>query len=254
VRTGLRARVGLVMETGDAMEQHHMATLFGYGAEAVHPWLAFETVATLFAEAHGKADADTERPGPALAQSRYRTALEKGLLKVLAKMGISTLSSYCGAQTFDALGLGGRRDRPLLRRHGLAGGRSVGCASSAKTCCCVTAGRSVPMAWRRRALADHGRVRFRKDGEVHAWAPQTVLALQQAVGSARVHARRHEPRRGVAHLCRTRRGGAPVTVRDLLALRPASPIAHRGGRAGRGHSRPLRLVGDVARRALARGA
>jgi hypothetical protein len=69
VRTGLRARVGLVIEAGDAMEQHHMAALFGYGAEAVHPWLAFETVATLFAEAHGKADADPERPGPALAQS-----------------------------------------------------------------------------------------------------------------------------------------------------------------------------------------
>jgi glutamate synthase (ferredoxin) len=80
VRTGLRAQVGIVVETGDAVEQHHVATLFGYGAEAVYPWLAFETVATLFTEAvtHGRDDGDTERPGPALAQSRCAPGSRRG--------------------------------------------------------------------------------------------------------------------------------------------------------------------------------
>ncbi|MFN9204595.1 MAG: glutamate synthase large subunit [Gemmatimonas sp.] len=223
VRTGLRARVGLVIEAGDAMEQHHMAALFGYGAEAVHPWLAFETVATLFAEAHGKADADPERPGPALAQSRYRTAIEKGLLKVLAKMGISTLSSYCGAQTFDALGLGADViDRCFAGTASPMGGLSLRELSE-----------DVLLRHRRAygpdgvaltGLPDHGRIRFRKDGEQHAWAPQTVLALQQAVGSARASRAGTSPDEAWRTFAERAAGGAPTTVRDLLTLRPASPI------------------------------
>ncbi|MCA0374099.1 MAG: glutamate synthase large subunit [Gemmatimonadetes bacterium] len=223
VRTGLRARVGLVVEVGDAIEQHHMATLFGYGAEAVHPWLAMETVATLFAEAHGKADADTERPGPAAAQSRYRTAVEKGLLKVLAKMGISTLASYCGAQTFDALGLGADViDRCFAGTSSPLGGLSMRELSEdvlqrhrrAFTADGAPAGH----------LPDHGRVRFRKDGESHAWAPQTVLALQQSVGSARATRAGTSADDAWRTFAERAAGGAPATVRDLLSLRPATPI------------------------------
>src|SRR6185312_13650630 len=82
VHTGLRARVGLVAEAGDAFDIHHFATLIGYGADAA------------------------PRPTPAEARGQFRAAAEKGLLKILSKMGISTLSSYCGAQIFEALGLG----------------------------------------------------------------------------------------------------------------------------------------------------
>src|SRR5207253_1360433 len=89
---GLRTRVGLIAEAGDAWDVHHFAALIGYGAEAVHPWLALESV-----QAH-VADED--------ARARFRAAAEAGLLKILSKMGISTLSSYCGAQIFEALGLG----------------------------------------------------------------------------------------------------------------------------------------------------
>ena len=182
VRAGLRARVGLVVEAGDALDQHHVAALFGYGAEAVHPWLAMETVATLFAEAHGRADADPERPTPSVAQSRYRAALEKGLLKVLAKMGISTLSSYCGAQTFDALGLGADViDRAFAGTASPLGGISL--RELAEDL--LHRHRRGYGAEAAAALPDAGRVRFRKDGEPHAWAPPTVLALQQAAGSAR---------------------------------------------------------------------
>ena len=223
VRTGLRAGVGLVVEAGDAMEQHDVAALIGYGAEAVHPWLAFDTVATLFSEAYGKSDADTDRPGPAQAQSRYRSAVEKGLLKVLAKMGISTLSSYCGAQMFDAIGLGGEViDRCFAGTASPLGGltfrelfedvlarhrRAYGSDAAAHT-----------------SLADMGRMRFRKDGEPHAWAPTTVQALQQAVGSARAPRTTMTPDDAWRTFNERANGGAPTTVRDLLAIREGHAI------------------------------
>ncbi len=225
VRTGMRARVGLVVESGDAMEQHHVATLVGYGAEAVHPWLAMETVATLFSEAnHGRTDADAERPGPALAQSRFRAAVEKGLLKVLAKMGISTLASYCGAQTFDAIGLGADViDRCFAGTTSALGGLTMRELSE-----------DVMLRHRRAygpdstasvALPDFGRVRFRKEGEQHSWAPQTVLALQQAVGSARSSRAATSADEAWRTFAERAQGTMPATVRDLLALRPATPIA-----------------------------
>src|SRR5213593_3128228 len=92
LRKGLRTRLGLVAEAGDAWDVHHVAALIGYGAEAVHPWLALESVRALVAGDD--------------APATFRAAAEKGLLKILSKMGISTLSSYCGAQIFEALGLG----------------------------------------------------------------------------------------------------------------------------------------------------
>src|SRR5215208_6789879 len=85
VHTGLRARVGLVAETGDAFDIHHFATLIGYGAEAVHPWLALEGVGEIFGTPPRREKEDTEpRPGPQEARLRYRTAAEKGLLKILS--------------------------------------------------------------------------------------------------------------------------------------------------------------------------
>src|SRR5881227_2444277 len=91
LRQGLRTRLGLAAEAGDAWDVHHFAALIGYGAEAVHPWLALASVRA--------------RLTPQ-ARTGFRAAAEKGLLKILSKMGISTLSSYCGAQIFEALGLG----------------------------------------------------------------------------------------------------------------------------------------------------
>jgi glutamate synthase (ferredoxin) len=102
VRQGTRTRCGLVVESGDAREVHHCALLLGYGAGVVNPYLAFETIAELVRDGH--------LPGVTFeaAVEHYIKALNKGILKVMSKMGISTLQSYCGAQIFEAVGLDGR--------------------------------------------------------------------------------------------------------------------------------------------------
>ena len=92
VKTGLRTSTGLVISTGSAREVHHFALLAGYGAEAVHPWLAYRTIASM-----------SDKPEE--ANKKFIKAIGKGLYKVMSKMGISTYQSYCGAQIFEAIGL-----------------------------------------------------------------------------------------------------------------------------------------------------
>ena len=98
IRKGLRTSVGLVVETGEAREVHHFCVLAGYGAEAINPYLAFETINALTVNIE-------EGINPRTARMRYTKAIDKGILKVMSKMGISTYQSYCGAQIFDAVGL-----------------------------------------------------------------------------------------------------------------------------------------------------
>src|SRR6185503_12907673 len=97
VKKGLRTSTGLVVETGSAREVHHFALLAGYGAEAIHPYLALETLAELCKQ---RAEIDFKD-----VRKRYIKAICKGLYKVMSKMGISTYQSYCGAQIFEAVGL-----------------------------------------------------------------------------------------------------------------------------------------------------
>ncbi|WP_375460348.1 glutamate synthase large subunit [uncultured Enterovirga sp.] len=173
IRKGLRTSVGLVLETGEAREVHHFACLAGYGAEAINPYLAFETLL----------DMKDEMP-PEVSESeivyRYIKSIDKGLLKVMSKMGISTYQSYCGAQIFDAVGL--RSDfvekyffgtatyiegigldevaEETMRRHRDAFGNA-------------------PIYLN--ALDVGGEYAFRLRGEEHVWTPESVSALQHAV-------------------------------------------------------------------------
>ncbi|KAI9225495.1 MAG: NADH/NADPH, small subunit of glutamate synthase [Piptocephalis tieghemiana] len=108
VRSRQRSKVALVLETGEAREVHHMCVLLGYGADAIHPYLVYEVMDRLYAEGaiymEGESSSD---PSPVLSlMTKYRKAIEDGILKVMSKMGISTLASYKGAQIFEALGLG----------------------------------------------------------------------------------------------------------------------------------------------------
>jgi glutamate synthase (NADPH/NADH) large chain/glutamate synthase (ferredoxin) len=193
LEAGLRTRVSLVAEAGDAWDIHHIAALFGYGAEAVHPWLALQSV----------------RGG----ETTFRTAAEKGLLKILSKMGICTLRSYAGAQLFEALGLGAAVvDRCLTGTVSAIGG--IGFTELAEDVLARHVGAYGPGS--AGGLPDNGRVRYRKDGEDHGWAPPLVRALQDAVQTesaadydafrARVEAR------------------VAAGPRDLLDFRAAQPI------------------------------
>src|SRR5437764_1019122 len=193
LRQGLRTRLGLAAEAGDAWDVHHLAALIGYGAEAVHPWLALASVRA--------------RLTPQ-ARTGFRAAAEKGLLKILSKMGISTLSSYCGAQIFEALGLGAEViDRCFTGTVSTIGG--IGFAEIAED---VLARHLAAYGdeGAERALPDHGRVRFRKDGEDHGWSPPVVSALQ-----------RHGYDAFVAKVA----ARAPAGPRDLLAIRTGVPVA-----------------------------
>ena len=116
VRTKQRTEVSLLVEAGDVREVHHVALLIGYGAAAVNPYLAMETVEDLAAP--GIIDVSREK-----AIRNLIKALGKGVLKVMSKMGISTVASYRGAQVFEAVGLAAERHRPLLHRNRLQAGR-----------------------------------------------------------------------------------------------------------------------------------
>jgi len=197
---GLRHRLGLVAEAGDAWDVHHCAALIGYGAEAVHPWLALETVR----QAGGNATTAT-----------LRASMEIGLLKVLAKMGISTLASYCGAQIFEAIGLGAEViDQCFPGTASMIGG--IGFAEIAEDVLARHSAAYSPRETQNVSLPDHGRVRFRRDGEEHAWAPPTVTALRQAAESATPA--------GYDTFLRQVGTRGPLRLSDLLALRSGTAV------------------------------
>ena len=100
IRKGLRTSVGLVVESAEPREVHHFAVLAGYGAEAINPYLAFETLLQMHQDGLFPKEVDEKE-----VIKRYIKSIDKGLLKVMSKMGISTYQSYCGAQIFDAVGL-----------------------------------------------------------------------------------------------------------------------------------------------------
>ncbi|ESS09581.1 MAG: glutamate synthase domain 1 [uncultured archaeon A07HN63] len=170
VRHGLRTDVGLVVESGDPREVHHLATLVGYGAGAVNPYLAYQTISDLCAGPDGVDEQD--------AIGGYVNALEHGLLKIMAKMGISTVESYQGAQIFEAVGLSSDLiaeyfEGTEIRTEGI--GLDV-IEDDVRTRHAVGFG-SDP------ELETQGEYEHRSSGIYHQWNPETVGTLQQAVRS-----------------------------------------------------------------------
>ena len=172
IRAGLRTSSGIVVETGAALEVHHYATLSGYGAEAINPYLAFDTIQSMLPVLPQALSFEE-------AQKRYIKAIGKGLLKVMSKMGISTLESYCGAQIFDAVGL----NNVFLHDY-FTGTQSrvegIGLAEVAEEA----------VRWHRVAFSgEHiyrrqldvgGDYAFRLRGEDHVWTPESISKLQHA--------------------------------------------------------------------------
>ena len=210
IRKGLRTSVGLVVETGEAHEIHQFCTLAGYGAEAINPYLAFDTLEAMLPELD-------EKMTGLEARMRYIKAINKGILKVMSKMGISTYQSYCGAQIFDAIGLhsefisqyfAGTQSQiegvgldeiaaETLERHRLAFGDS-------------------PTL--RDALDVGGEYAYRIRGEAHSWTPDTVSDLQHAV-------RGNLPDKFRAFSDQVNREDAQLmTMRSLFRIRSAEEI------------------------------
>jgi glutamate synthase (NADPH/NADH) large chain len=174
VRRGIRTRSTLVVESAEAREVHHFALLVGYGASAINPYLAFETIEEL---AGNGMLGDTT---PEEAAENYVKAIDKGLLKIISKMGISTLFSYCGAQIFEAVGL----DRAVVDRH------FTGTASRIGGIGLDGIGREVLERHRRAfsAIEDGaeeldvgGQYQLRVQGEYHLWNAKSIAPLQRAV-------------------------------------------------------------------------
>ncbi|MGO8738718.1 glutamate synthase large subunit [Rhodoblastus sp.] len=173
INKGLRTSVGLVVETGEAREVHHFALLAGYGAEAINPYLAFETLADMADEFPAEVDGYE-------AVKRYIKALDKGLLKVMSKMGISTYQSYCGAQIFDAIGL----SKPLVDAFftGTATQiEGVGLDEIAEEAVLRHRQAFGDAPIYRTALDVGGDYAYRLRGEAHNWTPDTIALLQHAV-------------------------------------------------------------------------
>jgi glutamate synthase (NADPH/NADH) large chain len=173
IRQGLRTSVGLVVESGEPREVHHFCCLAGYGAEAINPYLAFETLLSMKDKLPQKLE-DKE------IVKRYIKSVDKGLLKVMSKMGISTYQSYCGAQIFDAVGL--RSDFVAEYFTGTATRiEGVGLIEIAEETVRRHRDAFSDAPVYRNALDVGGEYQFRVRGEDHAWTAPTVAALQHAV-------------------------------------------------------------------------
>ena len=218
VREGTRHKCGLLVETGEAREVHHMALLLGYGAGSVNPYLAFESLDDLIRQ--GLLPGLTHND----AVKRYIKALNKGVLKVMSKMGISTLQSYCGAQIFEAVGL----DRAFVDRYFTSTASKIGgiglkeiseevgrrhARAFGKASASAKASADKPS----NELQSGGEYQWRRDGEIHLFNPDTVFKLQHATRTGQ-YAIFKEYTRLVDDQSRAR-----ATLRGLFGLTPFGP-------------------------------
>jgi len=175
IRNGQRTRCGLVVETGEAREIHHFCCLIGYGASAIHPYLAYQSIAAMIEQGH-LSGLDLSS-----AIKQYIKAAGTGILKVLSKMGISTLQSYQGAQIFECVGL----NDDVIEKYFTATSSRIGGADiemiarevserhgKAYTSAAAPTGGQLEMG---------GKYKWRRGGEAHQYNPQTIARLQQAV-------------------------------------------------------------------------
>ena len=215
---GLRPAVGLVVDSGEVREVHHFATLLGFGATAVCPWLALESVSAL------------EPSAPHRAAASYVSAVCKGLMKVMSRMGISTLRSYRSARIFSAVGIGpkllhdyfpgvpspvgGLEIADLDRRLAAAPTGGAGVPPAEPVPVPEASAPRAPLAARSAALPPGGLYRLRLHSTEHLWTPERLADLRLAVrGGDRARFRR---------FCDSIDAGSRVTLRSELKLRPAA--------------------------------
>ncbi len=207
IRGGTRTRIGLVVETGEAREMMHFALLLGYGAVVVNPYMAFETIHEMVREGYYVKDLDIEH-----AEKNFLKATRKGLLKIIAKMGISTIQSYRGAQIFEAVGL----NQSVIDKYftgtpsRIAG---IGIESIAQEAL-LRHSRGFPGAQGGvKDLEVGGFYQWRKDGEFHMINPETIGKLQYATQT--------QNRQAFKEFCQLLddRGKSMATLRSLMNLK-----------------------------------
>ena len=209
--TGFRTGTGLLIETGEAREVMHMALLLGFGAAAINPYLAFATVAELV-----RTDALSVRTNAPRALQNYIKALNKGLMKIMSKMGISTLRSYRNGQVFEAVGLAqsvlDRYFTGTVSRVGGIGLDEIAREALARVADAKSAPASAP-------LPAGGQYAWRADGERHLWTAQSISALQQSTrtGDWELY------KKYAAQI--NDQAEKQSTLRGLFAIRPAGPAA-----------------------------
>jgi len=201
IRQGLRLHVSLVADAGEVRDDHQFATLLAFGADAVCPWAARATISDAVRGEGGDVDA---------ARHRYRSALNKGLLKILSKMGVSTLRSYRGAQLFEAVGL----SRELIDAHFPGTPSSIGGLGIHDIARETLERHAAAFASDVASLEEGGLYRYRRGGEAHAYEPQVVKALHRAVKSGEAL-----DYKAYSELVHARE---PIVLRDLLELLPTA--------------------------------
>jgi len=209
IRQGKRMRASLVAETGEPREEHHFACLLGYGASMIHPYITFETIVSLVSNGakHGLDGFDIPK-----ALQNYKKAVEHGILKIMSKMGISTLSSYRGAQTFEALGI----TKSVIDKY-FTGTPSrldgVGLEEIAQE---VLSFHQAAFSEEKPRLHQEGIYRFRRTGEYHAFNPDVFKGMHKLIKSGaekdyQTYAKAVDER-------------PPTAIRDLLSFKPTKPI------------------------------
>jgi glutamate synthase domain-containing protein 2/glutamate synthase domain-containing protein 3 len=210
VRRGTRLRTGLVIESGEPRDIHHMATLIGYGAAAINPYLMFESLDELADRSLLPVELSIEE-----AEANIVKAIGKGLLKTISKMGISTIKSYCGAQIFEAVGL----ERELIDKYFTGTASRIGGVGleQLSTEAMERHFRAYPRT-DREVLPVGGVLQWRRDGEVHVWNPDTVATLQHAVQGVN-----GDPRQTYEEFARQANEDSvrKSLLRGLMKLRPA---------------------------------
>ena len=237
VLEGTRLRAGIIVESGEPREVHHFATLIGYGASAINPYLLLETLETQVAEGRivqAGADGEQVQLSSDEAAQNLVKAIGKGLLKTISKMGISTIQSYRGAQIFEAVGL----ERELIDMHFTGTASRIGGVGVEvlATEALERHARAYPV--RHDDLLPVGGVyAWRRDGEHHMWNPETIALVQHAVRAANgdVKAALGGDRRGLHRRARQR------GLRQVPRVR-----AHRQrGRRAHGHAARAAEIGTA---------
>jgi len=210
-RTRKRLRASLVIETGEARDTHQIACLFGFGATAVCPYLGYSTVRQVLASDEKRKLGEDLTPEKAMAN--YRKALEKGLLKIMSKMGISVLNSYQGAQIFEALGIGKDVvDFAFTGTHSRIGGVSFENIAEESLNRHRAGWQQDPETGQTLDLGDPGYNRFRKSGEEHALTTDVIKNLHTYIKNGK--------KEDYEEYVKTSLAKDPITIKDMLDFAP----------------------------------